>query len=121
MRISYKQVSIQVAVHAAVHVTVHVAVHVIIQIAVNITINFAKQLVSKKKRRFQEGGFDLDLSYVMDNIIAMGYPSETMESTPRLSSARFSPSTKTCRPGWGRMRTMWWPFAARPEKEEQDS
>ena len=44
-----------------------------------------KQLVSKKKRRYKADGFDLDLSYVTDRVIAMGYPSESMESIYRNS------------------------------------
>jgi len=42
-----------------------------------------RRLVSKKKKRFEWGGFDLDLSYITDRIIAMGYPSESIESLYR--------------------------------------
>ena len=41
--------------------------------------------VSKNKKRFQEEGYDLDLVYVNEKIIAMGYPSESMESIYRNS------------------------------------
>lgn len=42
-----------------------------------------RRLVSKKKKRFEWGDFDLDLSYITDRIIAMGYPSENFESLYR--------------------------------------
>jgi len=45
--------------------------------------NSIKTLVSKKKRRFIEGGYNLDLTYISDRVIAMGYPSENLESMYR--------------------------------------
>jgi phosphatidylinositol-3,4,5-trisphosphate 3-phosphatase/dual-specificity protein phosphatase PTEN len=42
-----------------------------------------KTLVSKKKRRFKADGFNLDLSYINDQVIAMGYPADGIEAVYR--------------------------------------
>lgn len=51
-----------------------------------------RTIVSKQKRRFVDGDFDLDLSYITPRIIAMGYPSsgvEGMYRNPRDEVKRF--------------------------------
>jgi phosphatidylinositol-3,4,5-trisphosphate 3-phosphatase/dual-specificity protein phosphatase PTEN len=41
--------------------------------------NFLQKLVSKKKRRHVEDGFNLDMTFITPRIVAMGFPSEGRE------------------------------------------
>jgi len=53
-------------------------------------VEFIRKLVSGKRRRYIEGGYSLDLSYITDNIIAMSYPSHGFESLYRNSIEKVS-------------------------------
>ena len=45
--------------------------------------NWLRGMVSKKKKRLVEGGYNLDLSYITPRIIAMGFPCFTAEAAYR--------------------------------------
>lgn len=42
-------------------------------------MDLVRSLVSKQKRRWENDGYNLDLTYITDSIIAMGFPSEGTE------------------------------------------
>lgn len=42
-------------------------------------MDLVRSLVSKQKRRWDGDGYNLDLTYITDSIIAMGFPSEGTE------------------------------------------
>ncbi|KAL3274105.1 hypothetical protein HHI36_015521 [Cryptolaemus montrouzieri] len=46
-------------------------------------MNYLKTMVSKNRNRHKENGFDLDLTYITDRIIAMAYPADGMQSVFR--------------------------------------
>ncbi|GAM20421.1 hypothetical protein SAMD00019534_035960 [Acytostelium subglobosum LB1] len=61
--------------------------------------NFVRKMVSKKKRRFEWGNFDLDLTYITDRIIAMGFPSESIEGLYRNNMRDVQRFFQTLHPG----------------------
>jgi len=58
-----------------------------------------KKLVSRQKRRYVQDGFDLDLTYVTTNVIAMGYPSSSIERMYRNSMSEVQRFFKLKHPG----------------------
>jgi phosphatidylinositol-3,4,5-trisphosphate 3-phosphatase/dual-specificity protein phosphatase PTEN len=54
--------------------------------------SFLRKMVSKKKNRYNFDGTNLDLTYITESIIAMGFPSTSTESmwrNPREEVKRF--------------------------------
>ena len=46
-------------------------------------MNFLRKMVSGKRRRYQDGQFDLDITYITPRVIAMSFPSVGMEAAYR--------------------------------------
>lgn len=46
-------------------------------------MNFLKELITLKKNRLRDAGYNLDLTYITPRIIAMAYPSSGLETTFR--------------------------------------
>ena len=65
-----------------------------------------KHAVSKKKRRFIAEGFDLDLAYITDNIIAMGFPASGKEALYRNSWVDTKRFLDTRHPGHYRLYNL---------------
>ena len=48
-------------------------------------MNFLREMVSGRKKRFTDDGYNLDLTYVCNRIIAMSFPASGLESAYRNS------------------------------------
>lgn len=48
-----------------------------------LTKNFIRNLVSKQRRRMLIAGYDLDMSYITDRLLAMSFPAERMRAMYR--------------------------------------
>ncbi|GMR48174.1 hypothetical protein PMAYCL1PPCAC_18369 [Pristionchus mayeri] len=53
--------------------------------ASDLICNPLRTMVSQNRRRYHDDGFNLDLTYITDRIIAMGYPADTKEALYRNS------------------------------------
>lgn len=46
-------------------------------------MNFFRKIVSGSRKRYEKNGYDLDLTYITERIIAMSFPASGFESTYR--------------------------------------
>ncbi len=46
-------------------------------------MNLIRSIVSGSRKRYKQHGYDLDLTYITERIIAMSFPASGLESTYR--------------------------------------
>ncbi|MDR3549599.1 MAG: hypothetical protein P4M11_15245 [Candidatus Pacebacteria bacterium] len=46
-------------------------------------MDFLRNMVSGNRKRYKQNGYDLDLTYITERIIAMSFPASNFESTYR--------------------------------------
>ncbi|KYQ93081.1 LIM-type zinc finger-containing protein [Tieghemostelium lacteum] len=62
-------------------------------------MHLVRKIVSKQKKRFEWGNFDLDLTYLTDRVIGMGFPSESIEGLYRNNMKDVQRFFNTLHPG----------------------
>ena len=48
-------------------------------------MDWLRKIVSGKRRRFNEGGYDLDITYITNRVLAMSFPASGVEQMYRNS------------------------------------
>jgi phosphatidylinositol-3,4,5-trisphosphate 3-phosphatase and dual-specificity protein phosphatase PTEN len=48
-------------------------------------MNWLRKIVSGKRRRFQDGNYNLDITYITGRVLAMSFPAQGIESFYRNS------------------------------------
>lgn len=52
-------------------------------LGISVGAKYIRTLVSKSRRRLITDGYDLDMSYITDRLVAMSYPAQNMQSLIR--------------------------------------
>ena len=66
-------------------------------------MNIVKVLVSKKNNLFCYDGYNLDLTYIITNILAMAYPSTSLEGLYRNPMDEVQKLFNTRHPSYGKI------------------
>ncbi|KAI6238210.1 hypothetical protein M3Y99_00720000 [Aphelenchoides fujianensis] len=75
-----------------------------------------RTMVSQNRRRYQHDGFNLDLTYITDRIIAMGYPADTGEALYRNSMSHIVKFLEHYHPGHYKVFNLRGQYIYNPSK-----